>query len=306
MPPEKKATVLRVRTFADDIKRAEGGAPTHLPGASAQSPSHSLADALAAHVDDIAERPKTPVTVPTDTTPPQRTQDHFDIRRAESDGMEEGTIIQDRKEKEWSFFDALKTSTETWWATRVQPLFEKKSNQGKADIAPLSRGPKTIVAPDAFTIAPRDDHGALLKNIRGNEEHPLQKEVTPQTPAPAIRPPAPITTGWRRISEPREGTAVSHTTSEEARTYKEDLRRALPQKNTISPSLKTSAPLRSIPRTDIVAKNTAPVAPDIPEREATLARERLAALAHEAAASVPQPKRVSRDIPFIPPKLTRT
>ncbi len=288
MPPSAPgSSMLKIRTLADDMQRAQG-IPTALrtiapaslqadikkavgDSAPATRPSTSAQVSISPHISASAP---TPPELPPDTA--------FDIRHESTTdaGMAEATIINDRKVRDWSLMGAMQRQVQMWWKQNILPLFkEKQPRMIEGGIAPQAEQP--VFTGDVAGLAPVPEVRTFASDVREVEG----EKRSPLPPAPAK--------DWRRISEPREDAPLPHTSTEEARAHKADLHAArlrMPAPHNERQSIKTARPVRTPDGRTLYA--------GVGESDP---RARLARLAETKLVAEP---RVSRDIPFIPPTFT--
>ena len=168
------SSLRKVRTFADDLLRAQGGGTSNT----------SLTRATSVVAPTVTER---------SAPPPKKDSgegflngllsgDILDIRNA-SAGTEEATIVSERKAKQWSFTGAVSNAVTTWWKETMQEL-----NRGTHEL------PRSVPRPQV--------RGAIVRSARLDakvEQRPLATQarvvpasmpVQPAAPEPAPTPSA--------------------------------------------------------------------------------------------------------------------
>lgn len=268
-------TILKIRTFADDVKRAGGSVV--VPQAETKAPQSARTETpLQAAVAREFARPasqtpaqKSPLDIAADNALAKHAaiddESTFDIRSAAREAVADATIIRDnRGSKSWSFMDNLVHET-----ARIIEELKRVLQPPKA--------PATIIA----DIAPAATRGETPVAESGADAQAPAVEVTPPLVTASLHAQQglAVAPSWRRVSEPREGAA----SEAETRAFLEQLRTAAPvtqEPKPETPVLKQARPVRSS---------------DAEVRLRALA----ASLPTEAAPT--EQKAPLREIPFIPP-----
>lgn len=261
-----KSPILKIRTFADDLRRAEGGeAGTPIvPLQSAGSAAVTVAPQAVIEINTAPE-PAPHIAPLREATPTA-----FNINDEIQQNAQEAMIVNEHPIRRRSLFSDIGNGLSGWWQSSVLPLF---SNTNKEILSGTASFQSTPTEPVARTFA--SDKAETTQKFFKNVTEP----------------------SWQRISEPRENTPLPHTSKEELIEYKSALQSALPTTPTpsvIKMPLKEARSTRPAnPETgNVIAKDMAfSVAPD------DTARARLERLTETHA---PEEHR-NRDIPFIPP-----
>jgi len=145
--------VQKVRTFADDVRRAQGSV---LP-------------------------------LPTDARATNKpAEKNFDVGQAVT-GVAPASIVREGRGDHWSLGDALKNSLNSWWGNKVETFASKKASP---QVAPsIERASIIKVASKENAIAPQDDHTALVTKLRSYKTNP-DEELSLKI-APLLAPPEP-------------------------------------------------------------------------------------------------------------------
>ena len=170
------SSLRKVRTFADDLLRAQGGGSA---GAS------TLTEATSVVAPTVTARSTAPQ--------PQKSSDGFlggllsgdmlDIRNV-SAGTEEATIVTERKAKQWSFTDAVTTAVRTWWKDTMQEL-----NRGTHEV-PRSVSQQKVRG--AIVRSARMDAKVEQKpSVPIQKTNPVAVPAAPTTQSPVVAPAAP-------------------------------------------------------------------------------------------------------------------
>ncbi len=225
MPETKPTTILKIRTFADDVKRAQGTSPSRDNETASEILLEKIPSSLhkeqrsdpvravttpskAPAPKELPARAKTlkpeHIPRPDDSTPQGRSV--FDIRNeAKTGGVGEPTILTDRRTSHSSVIADIVSELSAWWKRTIAPTL-----------------------------------------------------LTQETPQNTYR--EEKTTPLRRISEPRENAPLVHTTAEEGRDYRRALHASLPVKSEGAPlrqSFKTARPVRLPEDTTPTSRDTA-------------------------------------------------
>ncbi len=264
----KKTTIRKIRTFADDVKRAGGE--------SAQTPTQPSA-------------PKLQATTPTQTTVSKPLaaatgggEAAFDLREETEAAVADATIIRDHRAKRWSLTEELSRGMSSWTEGLSKGL---GSLEGlKHAFEPQKAAPSMV--PDIAPI------------VRAKPETPpVIKAEAPSAPPPSP-PPAAEPVSWRRISEPRAEVPLQHATEEEAHAFHEMLVANLPKpEHGPKPehAFKAARPVRSAIDPEVSRKRLEAIKASIQEPP----------LAPAPVVEQPKEEPKHRDIPFIPPSYSR-
>jgi len=198
----KQTNLRKIRTFADDMKRAGGGS---MPGTTAtmsavapasggaqSAANNALQRAVANATDDAA----------------------FDLREEADAASDEATIIRDNRAKRWSLGGELSQGIGSW-SEEFSHNFETWSEKIKNILQPKQAAPAMV--PD---IAPAMQSAPV---------------PPPPEPSPAVTQPTPTLAAsvapaaWRNISEPRAQVPLPHATEAEAQAFRERLVANLPK-----------------------------------------------------------------------------
>ncbi len=278
MPGTKSTTILKIRTFADDVKRAQGTSPSRdnetESWATLETPPSSL------HADTPHKALKTPRKV---------LYSHISAEEQKVDPMRVAVAPSKAPAPK-----ELPARTKTLKPPRT-PRPEDAPPQGHSAFD-IRNEAKTGGAGETTILTDRRaSHHSVIADIVSELSAWWKRAIAPlfntQEPTQHTYPEAE-TTPLRRISEPRENAPLLHTTAEEAHDYRRALHASLPIKNEGAPlrqSLKTARPVR-LPE-------------DATDTSGDTAHERLRRLAENAnsGTSDAQGNRLLRDIPFIPP-----
>jgi hypothetical protein len=165
MGPQPGTTSLRkVRTFADDLRRAQAGTSVDVGAlTTATSVVAPTVDARRdVHIDILHTAPSTPAKKQGFLG--GLSNDLMDIRNVER-GTEEATIVSERKAKNWSFSDAIVGALVSWWHDTIADI--------KSDIAtPVAKSMPSHALPEKSSRIVR------------------APEVAPQVPMPTTLPAA--------------------------------------------------------------------------------------------------------------------
>lgn len=192
-PQSGNSSLRKVRTFADDMRRAQEGAG---------GDTKALTKATSIVAPTITERSTAPLAKPLEQKQSGKgfiggllDGDLLDIRNAEK-GTEEATIVTERKAHKWSFTAAVKQSALTWWK---ETLAELKPEQSEIPRVAKSLKRTTIVRAASMDakIAPKDDGASLLARLKGTAVAPTATKTTPNVGSSS--------------AEPRWGSAVDDT-----------------------------------------------------------------------------------------------
>lgn len=276
-PSPQKGSLRSIRTFAEDVKRAESTTistyvtPSQEPSTAVSSQTSELEKMLSgdveAHTQGVIH-----------TSHDDHTHAAFDIRSSAREGIEDATIIQNKNMSRPSSIRALKEGFVEWW-NKTTEHFTKES-------APSTQV-RVSVAPPSLVYA---------------EEKPPGDTPTPET------------VSWTKISEPRSTAPLQYTKPEELARYRAELR-ALPSGTHFVESSKKLFKAKRLSRPTIPVVPAPPEETTVEEpyrtqiptteeealqAEIREARERLSRLQsnHEGVPST------SRDIPFVPPPLS--
>ncbi len=283
-PSPQKGSLRTIRTFAEDVKRAENNtasvytAPQQGPSTSPSPQVSQLEKMLSGDIEAHAQEN-------IHISHEDHTHSAFDIRTSAREGMEDATILQNKNMSRPSSLRALKEGFTEWWNKTIEPFAKESAPSTQVLVS---------VAPPSLVYA---------------EEKPPEDTIKPETPA------------WTKISEPRSATPLQHTKPEELAQYRAELR-ALPNKTHFVESSKKPfkekrlsrptipvlpAPTEETPREVPYTEPAVPVQPSyVTPEEAALqaeirdARERLSRLQNQQE----EAPSTSRDIPFVPPPLT--
>jgi|GEM_PF-4286706 len=149
------SSLRKVRTFADDLLRAQGGG---------NSGVQKLTEATSVVAPTVTARS----AAPTSRQPSEgflgglMSGDILDIRNV-STGTEEATIVTERKAKQWSFTSAVSDAVRGWWKETMQEL-----NRGKHEVPHPTQQPNV--------------RGAIVRSARMD----AKVEQKPSAPAPKI------------------------------------------------------------------------------------------------------------------------
>lgn len=308
--PKQPSTILKIRTFSDDIKRA-GGIPTQTPPTSqTEAPIPPQREALLPLNSDI---PAVQTQV-AETPPPKkvlpRTPTAFVLNDTGVDfqGASSGITLLKSSGEEVVPRPPVKKAPEEMplQEDTATILHERLVGEKESPWAPLLSWWNT------FYSSFQDLSKTLASQIE-REETPIQENETPTAPtsppSPSVQSPIvagysippqniPIEpVGWRRISEPRENTPLSTTSEEERAAYRETLRESLPVRTETKMSIKEQRPVRTIPENNPVLQEAPPETNTPSETTSISPYARLQRLSQEQ----PQEEILDRDIPFIPP-----
>ena len=113
-PQSGNDSMRKMRTFADDVRRARG----EVPVGAAQV---GLASSVVAPT--VSTRSNAPVFISPDMSKDRISDDAglLDIRNV-SNGTEEGTIVSEHKATSWSFTDAVTRAFSSWWKDTIEDL----------------------------------------------------------------------------------------------------------------------------------------------------------------------------------------
>lgn len=285
---QRAGGVLHIRTFADDIKRAQSleqhdaveahpSAQRTVPiipipkHARHKSKEEKLQEELARHAMPIPDAPHNSAT---EIHRHHLHDEHgaFNINEAANEIAHDGTIVRDRRARRSSIIEQLGNAAREWYQTTIVPLIEDQRGAAeiRMDIAPNVQSP-------AWTIQEALKPTPAMRTLAQDAEdvHEGKKSALPPLPTPT----------WKRVSEPRGDMPLRHTTNNELEAYRSALRT----------KPKATAPLpQPFKKGRVVRK--------IAESYETEARARLARLAqpHEGQRSA------SRDEIFVPPPLADT
>lgn len=202
--------VQKVRTFADDVRRAQGG-----------------------EVPQPADvRTSVPEVRPSMTpTPTGLEHELFDVTAAAT-GVAEPTIVREGRGDHWSLGDALQDSLSSWFGGKVKKLTTKKASP---QVAPaIERASIIRVATREKAMAPQDDHTALVEKLRTYAANP--HEELSLKPAPPAIPEA----SWSHIeSAPSPAQALPKTATPPVQP---------PALATLPTKIRVSTPLPAVPR----------------------------------------------------------
>jgi len=280
MPETKPTTILKIRTFADDVKRAQGTSPSRdneaVSWATVETPPSSL---------------------PADTqqkaleTPRKILYSHLSAEEQKSDPISDSIRVVG------AFSKILPKELHKLVKTLKPPHTPRPDDHPQGHSAfDIRNEAKTGGAGDPTILTDRRiSHSSVIADILSELSAWWKRtvvslfstqEITQNTYSETE------TTPSRRISEPRENAPLLHTTTEEAHDYRRALHASLPVKSEEVPlrqSLKTARPVR-LPE-------------DTPATSGDTAHERLRRLAENANNGAPDApeNRLMRDIPFIPP-----
>ena len=180
-PLPHHSTLRKVRTFADDIRRAQNG----VTGDTAKLTQAT--SIVAPTVIEHASSPQSPLresnVVPKGFFGGALDNTLLDIRNSER-GTEEATIVTERKAQQWSFTEAITTSFLTWWKETLAEL--KPVTPEVPRVAVGKRNAIVRAASMNAAIAPKNDSPQLTAGLSGT------KVVPEVTAAPVITaPPSP-------------------------------------------------------------------------------------------------------------------
>jgi hypothetical protein len=187
-PQSDTKLAQNVRTFAQDLRRAQARGDTSAPTA-----PRIVVPPLRPATPTAA--PQTPITTPNIPAAPEKIiaapaqNDAFiDIKREVNEIAPEGVFVRDTKRKQWSLGKALSESFSAW------------VNEKKEEITEIAekKDPKPTVAPSALrkdviqeakkesTLAPKDDRGVVVEKLRtfasDTERATGRKYITTRTP----------------------------------------------------------------------------------------------------------------------------
>jgi len=264
----ENSSLRKVRTFADDLLRAQGGGNTGV---------QKLTEATSVVAPTVTARSAAPQQASEGFLGGLMSTDMLDIRNV-SAGTEEATIVTERKAKQWSFTGAVSDAMRGWWKETMQEL-----NRGKHEVTRSTQQPNV--------------RGAIVRSARMD----AKVEQKPSTPAPKITPAAaPVVPVIKNIevTPPRTAPSVPIVPKTEI-PVREPVERAvrpvvraqtplslLPDATAELPTFRnySSAPIRVAPAPATPQEIDEPLPTDDP-REATIRAEaaRFTARAREAA-----------------------
>ncbi len=190
--PSQTTLVRRVRTFADDVRRAQAhGAPSDsaaispaepaieparpaapsrppAPPAAAQPPKRPPAQQASALPLRIAKEVQNLPHVITDDSHLSDSGKLLDIRTESGQRAQEGTIVKDTRKKRWTLQKAIGTSIKDWAEEQkksIDQMAEKRNPTPK--VAPSETRAHIIEAARTNSkIAARDDRSVVIEKLR--------------------------------------------------------------------------------------------------------------------------------------------
>lgn len=168
------SSLRKVRTFADDLLRAQGG-----------SINTGLTQATSVVAPTVTERSTAPATKETASgfLGGLLSNDMLDIRNV-SAGTAEAVIVTERKAKQWSFAGAASEAVSTWWKETMQQL-----NRGTHE---LPRSVPTQQVRGAIVRSARLDAKVEQKAVTVPPPQRITPIAMPVVPAPAPKIVEPV------------------------------------------------------------------------------------------------------------------
>lgn len=182
-----------MRTFADDVRRAQGGVSaadttTLTTATSVVAPTVNVRSVgpIPEALSNRGAAPIQPKAVP--GVQSAMADDLMDIRNV-AGGTEEATIVSERTRKKWSFTNAVKESIGSWWKDTLAEIKEEAA-AGKTlppHVAPSDARARIVRSASMDgKIAPKEDVPPFVK----------APEPMPTTPAPEA---ASESAGWTHV-----------------------------------------------------------------------------------------------------------
>lgn len=207
------ALVRRVRTFADDLRRAQGTGAA--PAAAPTTPA--------------------PVATPPIEEPPaphEHPEAALDIRKEASATPDDGLIVRETLSKRWSLGRALKDSASQWLGakkTELAQTFEEPT----PTVAPTgARSHIVKQAREKSAIAPKDDRTAVVEKLRTFARDAELATGKHYSVLPAAEKPVSVTPSWTHTTDTPEAApsrdiafeapAFTQPTAAPVRTYRAD------------------------------------------------------------------------------------
>lgn len=266
--------VQKVRTFADDVRKAQGGAASVSTGAGELNTPESA-----------SERPSMTALE----------SEVFDVGQAVT-GVAPASIVREGRGDHWSLGDALKNSLNSWWGDTVETY---KTKRATPQVAPaVDRASIIKVASIENAIAPQDDHTALVTKLRSYTANPnedfslkvspvpieepkwshVEQAVSPQpdVPQPQTVPrtlaPKPIAkTVLPLPTVPRVPARSEFAPQQIEDTHEEPI--AIPVRNNIPPPIEPP-PLTSPSQTVRITRTVEEIIPELPQEKSFTERAR--------------------------------
>jgi hypothetical protein len=195
-PVTATSSLRKVRTFADDVRRAQGGVPdadtTKLTTAKSVVAPTVNVRSVGPIPEALTKSQSTQSAVPTGIKA-ALSSDLMDIRN-EAEGAQEATIVSERTRKKWSFTSAVKQSVGSWWKETLAEIQEETGTPKslRSHVAPSEKRARIVrAARSDGKIAPSEDVPAFVKTI---------PPATTENP-PMASPADAGTTGWTHVDD---------------------------------------------------------------------------------------------------------
>lgn len=265
-PGTNATLVRRVRTFADDMRRAKHGDAT---------PTQMLPRPVVGDLQPPVVAPSTPQPPPQGQPFAQPVeisrlldgQKNLDVHTTEDQDAQEGTIIRDARSKRWTLRKALGNSLNAWVEEQKDTISQITDKKEPVPRVPPVATRATVVqaARQKSALAPKDDRKAMVEKLRTFARD--AERLTGKSYTLIHKPRAGATTPqWSYVEENRltspssvpQAPGAGVPSIKQARPTirpSQDISRKIPQNLPIRPTPKSAAaPLKSL------EKDVAPLA----------------------------------------------
>lgn len=198
MPTESDATLVRkVRTFADDVRRAQGDAPEESPVTPPPAPSPHTAPPAPIEEEAEAAALPTPPQAPAEQAPqpdasvvPPAGEELFDIRK-EASGTKDPTVVRETRRKSWSLTRALGEMFGEWFGDRQREATRALNSMRQApQPAPESAEQASTSDTDSVTVSESAESNTPTTSPSSATDSvaaPATTETPEEMPTPGMR-----------------------------------------------------------------------------------------------------------------------